>query len=78
CALRVRGNISMAAAEGTTQKERVPGRKPGPDQREELLRIWGHVDEDGRKMMLFFARELAREQGLVPVDTPLIITDRVF
>lgn len=56
----------------------VSGRKTGPDQRDELLRIWGHVDEDGRKMMLFFARQLAREQGLVPTDTPLMITDRVF
>lgn len=40
--------------------------------------IWGHVDDEGRKMMLFFARQLAREQGLVPADTPLVITDRVF
>ena len=53
-------------------------RKPGPDQREELLRFRGHVDDDGRKMMLFFARQLAREQGLVPADTRLMITDRVF
>ena len=53
-------------------------RKPSPDQREELLRVRGHVDDDGRQMMLFFARQLAREQGLVPVDTPLMITDRVF
>lgn len=60
------------------QSRRIPGRKPGPDQREELLRIWGHVDDDGRKMLLFFARQLAREQGLVPADTPLMVTDRVF
>ncbi|WPB83720.1 hypothetical protein [Sediminicoccus rosea] len=57
---------------------RLPGRKLKPEHREELLRIWGHVDDDGRKMMLFFARQLAREQGLVPADTPLVITDRVF
>lgn len=43
-----------------------------------MLRIWGHVDDDDRKMMLFFSRQLAREHGLVPPDTPLIITDRVF
>lgn len=52
----------MAAAGSTTPHECVPGRKPGLDQRGELLRIWGHVDDDGRKMMLFFARHLAREQ----------------
>jgi len=53
-------------------------RKPSPDQREELLRVRGHVDDYGRQMMLFFARQPAREQGLVPVDTPLMITDYVF
>lgn len=46
------------------KSKRVPGRKPGPAQRDELLRIWGHVDDDGRKLMLFFARTLARDQGL--------------
>ena len=45
--------------------ERVPGRKPGPAQRDEMLWIWGHVDDDGRKLMLFFSRTLARDQGLV-------------
>jgi hypothetical protein len=29
-------------------------------------------------MLLFVARQLAREQGLVPPETPLMITDRVF
>lgn len=60
------------------KSKRVPGRKPGPAQREELLRIWGHVDDDGRKLMLFFARSLARDQGLVPPSAPLVMTDRVF
>jgi hypothetical protein len=58
--------------------KRVPGRKPGAAQRDELLRIWGHVDDDGRKLMLFFARSLARDQGLVAPGTPLVMTDRVF
>ncbi|PWS34285.1 hypothetical protein DFH01_24975 [Falsiroseomonas bella] len=57
---------------------RVPGRKPALAQRGELLRIWGHVDDDGRKLMLFFARTLARDQGLVPAGTQLLMTDRVF
>lgn len=60
------------------KSKRVPGCKPGPAQREELLRIWGHVDNDGRKLMLFFARSLARDQGLVSPSTPLVMTDRVF
>ena len=68
----------MAVKIGTNAPKRVLGRKPNPVQRDELLRIWGHVDDDGRKMMLFFARQMAREQGLVPADTPLMITDRVF
>jgi hypothetical protein len=42
-----------------------------------VCRIWDHVDDDGRKMILFFSRQLAREHGLVPADMPLIITDRV-
>jgi hypothetical protein len=62
----------------TPNSKRIPGRKPGPAQREELLRIWGHVDDEGRKLMLFFARSLARDQGLVPSSTPLVMTDRVF
>ena len=74
----LRGEMLMAAEDNTAAPKRVPGRKPGPDEREEMLRIWGHVDDDGRKMMLFFSRQLAREQGLVPADAPLIITDRMF
>lgn len=68
----------MTVGQRTPKQERIPGRKPGPAQRDELLRIWGHVDDEGRKMMLFFARQLARERGLVSTDTPLMITDRVF
>ena len=56
----------------------VPGRRPGPDQRDELLRIWGAVDHDSRKMLLYFARLLAQEQGLVSAATPLVMTDQVF
>ena len=68
----------MPAGRRTTPHESVPGRKPGTDQREEVLRIRGHVDDDGRKVILLFARQLAREQGLVPADRLLMITDRVF
>lgn len=57
--------------------KRVPGRKPGPVQREEYVRIWDLVDDDSRKVMLFFVRTVARDQGLVPPGTPLLMTDRV-
>ncbi len=53
---------------------RIPGRAPGPAQREELLRVCGYVDDDRSKLMPFFARV----QGLVPLDTPLVMSDRVF
>ncbi len=68
----------MRDAAKAPDPRKLPGRKPRHDQFEELARIWSHVDDDGRKMMLFFARQLAREQRLVPADTPLMITDRVF
>lgn len=67
-------------AEDTTalRSKRVPGRKPGPVQREEYVRIWDLVDDDSRKVMLFFVRTVARDQGLVPPGTPLLMTDRVL
>lgn len=68
----------MTAGGRTTPHERVPGRKPGPDQNDEVMRIWGHVDDEGRRMILFFARQVARDQGLVPTDTRVMITDQVF
>jgi len=57
---------------------RVPGRQPGPEHFDEVARVWGAVDDDGRKVILFVSRQLAREQGIVPADTPLIITNRVL
>ena len=58
----------MGAEDNTATPKRVPGRKPGPE----------HLDEVARKMILFVSRQMARDQGLVPADTPLMITDRVF
>ncbi|MBX6386228.1 MAG: hypothetical protein IRZ07_25200 [Microbispora sp.] len=74
----MRRTPAMARRTTAAEPKRLPGRKPGPDQREELLRIWGHVDDDGRKLILFVARQVAREQGLVSPNTPLLMTDRVF
>lgn len=58
--------------------KRVPGRKPGPAQREEYLRNWDMVDDDSRKVMLCFVRTVAGDQGLVSPSTSLIMTDRVI
>lgn len=68
----------MAADAIAPKPKRVPGRKPGPAQREEYLRIWDGVTDDSRKVLLFFSRAVAREDGLVPPDTLLVMTDRVF
>lgn len=62
----------------TARAERILGRKPGPDQRDEYIRIWDAVDDDHRKMLIFFARSMAQDAGLVPPSTPLLMTDRVF
>jgi hypothetical protein len=67
----------MARKSRESTSEWVPGRKPGPAQRDEFLRIWDMVDDDGRKLMLFFSRTVAREQGLVAPGTPLVMTARV-
>lgn len=74
----VQEELTLRESATALDQRKLPGRKPGRDQFEELARIWDHVDDDGRKMMLFFARQLARERRLVPADTPLMITDRVF
>ena len=66
------------AEDNTATPNRVPGRKPGPEHLDEFARVWGAVDDDGRKVILFVSRQLARDQGLVPADTPLMIIDRVF
>lgn len=68
----------MATDREAAPAVRVPGRKPGPEHLDEVGRIWGAVDDDARKMILFLARSIARNQGLVAVETPLLITDRVF
>ena len=62
----------------TIRTTRFPGRKPGPEHLDEVARVWGSVDDEGRKVILFISRQVGRDQGLVPADTPLMITDRVF
>ncbi|MDT8333022.1 hypothetical protein RQ831_18370 [Roseomonas gilardii] len=57
---------------------RLPGRKPGPAEREELLRVWDALDPERRKLAIFFMRMLAKDAGLVPLDEPLMITKGVL
>lgn len=68
------GGAMMAVVTGRISRERRVG------DRASMARPGGRgwACDDGRKMVLFFARQLAREQGLVPADTPLMITDRMF
>ena len=68
----------MATERTAASHGRVPGRKPGPEHLGEVGRIWGAVDDDARKMILFLARSIARNQGLVAAETPLLITECVF
>ena len=59
-------------------KQSVSVWRPGPQRQAELERIWHAVDDDGRKMLLYFARQLAKEQGVMPPGTRLVMTDQVF
>lgn len=68
----------MGRKRASSEPKRVPGRKPGPAQRDEYLRIWDAVDDDRRKVLIFFARGIAQDAGLVPPNTSLLMTDRVF
>ncbi|MBR0658693.1 hypothetical protein [Neoroseomonas oryzicola] len=62
----------------TPNAERVPDRKPGPEQRDEYLRIWDAASDNVRKKLIFCSRAVEMDDGLVPPGTPLMITDRVF
>ncbi|MFC0411057.1 hypothetical protein [Roseomonas elaeocarpi] len=53
--------------------ERVPGRKPGPQHRDELARIWEALDAENQKILIAFARGLAREAGVYGPDVPLVV-----
>lgn len=56
--------------------KRVAGRKPTPADREELVRIWDALSDDGRKMLLFVAVALAKDAGLPEGEGPLIRTGK--
>jgi hypothetical protein len=63
---------------GVTPSERLPGRKPGPSERDEMLRIYDALGDDGRKLVLFVSRYKAKEEGLIAPGESLVITDRAF
>ena len=58
--------------------ERFPGRRPRPAEREECSRIWDALDDEHLKVLVFMHRQIAKEAGLVPPNTPLMISDGVF
>ncbi|MCK8788069.1 hypothetical protein M0638_27310 [Roseomonas sp. NAR14] len=51
---------------------RLPGARPRPEVRAELLRIWDALDPERRKALIFTARALAKDAGLLPADAPLL------
>lgn len=52
------------------------GPKPTPKDREELLRIWDALSDDGKKALLFFAVTAAKDEGLPEGDGPSIRTGK--
>lgn len=56
--------------------KRLPGRKPTPADRDELVRIWDALPDDERKVLLFFAVQLAKKAGLPEGDGPLMRTGK--
>lgn len=53
------------------KQSRVPGRRPGAAEREELLRLWGAPSHDGWKVLLFVARTAAVDERLPPPGSSL-------
>ncbi|RVT91400.1 hypothetical protein EOD42_22355 [Rhodovarius crocodyli] len=60
--------IPTAKPEDGTVKKRIPGRKPGPADRAEFIRLWDEMSDDGRKQAYFFMRSLSIEEGLLAED----------
>jgi hypothetical protein len=50
---------------------RLPGRRPGPAEREELLALWDQMTSEGQKMVIFVARAAAKDEGLLPPGASL-------
>lgn len=63
----------MARRVTTARAERIRGRKPGPEQRDECMRIWDAVEPDRRKLLNVFARGIAQDAGPMPPNTPLLM-----
>lgn len=57
---------------------RLSGRKPGPAEREELLRIWDALDPGRQRAALYFLRWLEDDADRVLPDEPLMITKGVL
>lgn len=57
--------IPTAKPEDGTVKKRIPGRKPGPADRAEFIRLWDEIGDDGRKQAYFFMRSLGIEEGVL-------------
>jgi len=63
------GKVSPALLDDAQLKGRRLGRKPTPADRQEMLRLYDLMSDDGRKMIVYMARLVAREEGLLPSGT---------
>lgn len=49
---------------------------PTPADRDELLRLWDALSDDGKKVVLYTAAVCARDEGLPEGDGPLVRTGK--
>jgi len=63
--------LSAALLEDGKLKKRTPGRRPGPADRAEFIRLWDEMSDDGRKQAYFFMRSLGIEEGLLDGDADM-------
>lgn len=52
------------------------GPKPTAKDREALLQIWDALSADGQKVLIYFAAQLAKTEGLPEGDEPAIGTGK--
>jgi len=58
---------------GRQPKKRVPGRRPGPAEREEILRLWDAMSHDGRKIVYATVRAVAVNDGVLPAGSSVLV-----
>lgn len=59
---------TLLADDSTPQ--RIPERKPGAIDRDELLQLWSYLSDEGRSFVLAAARAAAWNEGVITVVKP--------